>query len=101
MCQFAVRYSLVLVTFAVALCLSAPVPVLAWGRDGHETVGYIAASLIIGTNAEKKVKALLHSGETLATAAEWADCAKGINYCQKQPTMELQDFAQHNPHHNR
>jgi hypothetical protein len=43
---------------------------LAWGHQGHETVGYIAALLIKGTNAEKQIKKLLKPGETLSTAAE-------------------------------
>jgi len=73
---------------------------LAWGRGGHETVGYLAATLIAGSNAEKKVNEILKPGETMATAAEWPDCAKGFLYCHKQPTAEMKDFAQRNPNHH-
>jgi hypothetical protein len=85
---------------SVAFCLSHPVATLAYGHQGHETVGLIAASLIKGTNAEKQVKKLLQSDETLATAAEWADCAKGFTYCRADPTEEMKDFARRNPNHH-
>lgn len=73
----------------------------AWGRDGHETIGYLAASLIHNTNAETHVAALLQSGETLATAAEWADCAKGKKYCQAPLTPEMKQYGKDNPHHKK
>lgn len=72
----------------------------AWGRDGHEAIGYLAASLIAGTNAETQVAALLKPGETLATATEWADCAKGWRYCQAPLTQEMKDFGIRNPQHH-
>ncbi len=73
----------------------------AWGKDGHETVGYIAASVISGSKAAQEVGKILHTGETLATAAEWPDCAKGFEYCHKTPTPEMKKFASDNPaHHN-
>ncbi|HEY1129052.1 MAG TPA: S1/P1 nuclease, partial [Roseateles sp.] len=50
----------------------------AWGPDGHATVATIAAGLLKGTAAETRVAALLN-GLTLAQAAVWADCAKGIS----------------------
>ncbi len=80
--------------------LLAPTFVLAWGKDGHETVGYLAAALIKGSNAETHVNQLLKPGETLATAAEWPDCAKGYRYCHKQPDAEMVDYAQRNPNHH-
>src|SRR5262245_36216985 len=49
----------------------------AWGAQGHQTVGSIADSLLVGTNAAKAVKSILGS-EKLKTAALWADCAKGV-----------------------
>jgi hypothetical protein len=85
---------------SVALCLSYPLTALAYGHQGHETVGLIAASLIKGTNAEKQVKRLLQKEETLATASEWADCAKGFTYCHADPTEEMKDFVQRNPNHH-
>jgi hypothetical protein len=81
-------------------CL-VPSLVFAWGRDGHETIGYIAAAQIKGTNAESHVAALLKPGETLATAAEWPDCAKGYTYCQAALTDEMKEYGANNPkHHN-
>jgi hypothetical protein len=50
----------------------------AWGPDGHHTVGALADKLIAGTNAESQVKAIL-GGLSLADAAVWADCAKGVD----------------------
>lgn len=97
--EFRMRKSLCypfLATVLVALSGAA----FAFGRAGHETVGYIAASMIVGTNAEKAVNALLNDGETLATAAEWPDCAKGFQYCGKKPTPEMIQFAQRNPNHH-
>lgn len=49
----------------------------AWGAPGHETVGSIADSLLVGTHAATAIKGILGS-ETLETAAVWADCAKGV-----------------------
>jgi hypothetical protein len=83
-----------------SIALAAPIPALGWGENGHETVGYIAASLIAGTNADKEVKKLLQPGENMATAAEWMDCAKGKQYCHKDPTQEMKDFAEANPNHH-
>jgi hypothetical protein len=53
-------------------------PSFAWNAQGHQTVGAIADSLLAGTNAGNEVKNILGSGETLQTAALWADCAKGV-----------------------
>lgn len=50
----------------------------AWSGDGHKTVGTIAAALIKGTPAEARVTALL-GGLSLADAAVWGDCVKGID----------------------
>src|SRR5471032_3228196 len=62
----------------LTLGVAAGRPVRAWGHEGHETVGAIADSLLIGTNAEKKVQKILGT-EKLATAALWADCVKGVS----------------------
>jgi len=86
-----------LMVSGMALCGNT----FAWGHDGHQTVGYLAASMIVGTKAAKKVNSILKSGEDLATAAEWPDCAKGFQYCQNAPTPEMDQFANDNPaHHN-
>ena len=71
---------------------------LAWGADGHATVGAIADQLIAGSNAEKQVAALLLPGESLASIASWADCVKG-SYCGPQ-TQEMKDYVAANPQHS-
>src|SRR5579862_1770810 len=53
-------------------------PAFAWGPDGLHTVGTLAEKLIAGTNAATQVQALLGT-LSLADAAVWADCAKGVN----------------------
>ena len=50
---------------------------LAWGPNGHQTVGAIADKLLAGTHAGSEVKSLLAGGK-LRRAALWADCAKGV-----------------------
>lgn len=74
--------------------------VFAYGREGHETTGAIAAARIAGTRAEQEVAKILKSGEDLSSAAVWADCAKGFMYCHKAPTAEMREFAKKNPHHH-
>jgi hypothetical protein len=88
------------IAVSVALWLNNPTAAMAWGHQGHEAVGDIAAAMIKGSKAEKQVKKLLKPGETLATAAEWADCAKGFTYCHVDPTDEMKDFARRNPNHH-
>jgi hypothetical protein len=70
----------------------------AWGNDGHRAVGAIADQLIKGSNAEKKVQALLLPGESLAGIASWADCVKGT-YCGPQ-TEEMVAYTTANPLHS-
>lgn len=48
-----------------------------WSAPGHQTVGSIADSLLVGTNAATAVKSILGK-EKLQTASLWADCAKGV-----------------------
>lgn len=86
--------------FLLAAGLLLPGSARAWGGDGHETVGYLAAQLIAGSHAERKVAQMLNAGETLATAAEWPDCAKGYRYCHETPTEEMADFSQRNSNHH-
>lgn len=63
----------------VALAFAAAAPsAQAWGADGHQTVGTIAAGLIKGSAAEARVANLL-AGLSLAQATLWADCAKGVS----------------------
>jgi hypothetical protein len=63
------------VALAAALFTTGASP---WGPDGHRTVGALADTLIAGTRAQAQVRELL-DGLTLAQAAVWADCAKGVD----------------------
>jgi hypothetical protein len=66
----------------LALAFSAlPLLAHAWGPEGHQTVATLAAGLLKGTAAEARVQALL-GDMTLAQAAIWADCVKGISPSQ-------------------
>jgi hypothetical protein len=64
-----------LLSLALALGLGSA---HAWGPDGHQTVATLAEQLIAGKPAEARVKVLLQ-GLSLAQAAVWADCAKGVD----------------------
>jgi hypothetical protein len=44
---------------SVALCLCDPSTVLAWGHQGHQTVDFIAASMVKGSKAERQVNLAL------------------------------------------
>lgn len=71
---------------------------LAWGQEGHRTVGSIAQKLIKGSNAEKQVNALLLAGETLESITTLADSAKGgTGY--PTPSPEMQAYATAHPRH--
>ncbi|MDQ1408453.1 MAG: hypothetical protein QOJ41_188 [Acidobacteriaceae bacterium] len=59
--------------------LAGSTQALAWGHEGHATVGAIADELLVGTNAAKAVRKILGKGATLEHAAVWADCAKGVD----------------------
>ena len=59
-----------------AIVFLAPgVSALAWGDDGHQTVGKIA-SLRIKPRTAQKIARILKPGETLANIASWADTVK-------------------------
>src|SRR6185503_4446157 len=55
--------------------LAPAVSALAWGDDGHQTVGKIA-SLRIKPRTAQKIARILKPGETLANIASWADTVK-------------------------
>jgi hypothetical protein len=58
------------------IILFSPVSsVLAWGDDGHQTVGRIASLRIKGRTAQR-IAQILKPGETLASIATWADTVK-------------------------
>lgn len=85
-----------IVVLALAACLAAT-QAQAWGNRGHMTVGAMADRLIANSRADTEVAALLQPGESLATVAIWADCAKG--YCGPL-TDEMKAFVQANPKHH-
>lgn len=62
----------------LVLTVIGPRDAIAWGPEGHRVVGALAERLIAGTHAATQVHALL-GGVTLAEAAVWADCAKGVS----------------------
>lgn len=66
-----------LLVFVMSL-LCLPSTSFAWGADGHQNVGAIADTLIKGSKAEQKVKAILGSS-SLEQISVWADCVKGIS----------------------
>ena len=61
----------------LAACTTITPLAFGWNSAGHQTVGAIADTLIAGSNAATQVRAILGT-EKLATAALWADCAKGV-----------------------
>jgi len=61
-----------------AFLLGIATQAIAWGPDGHHSVGAIADRLIAGKNAAAQVSSIL-GGLSLENAAVWADCAKGID----------------------
>lgn len=78
-------------------CAVVPFHAQAWGNDGHRAVGAIADQLIKGSNAEKRVQALLLPGESLEKISVWADCVKGT-FCGPQ-TAEMTAYVSANPRH--
>ncbi|MGH9929866.1 MAG: S1/P1 nuclease [Pyrinomonadaceae bacterium] len=63
------------VLLSAIIFLAPRVSALAWGDDGHQTVGKIA-SLRIKPRTEQKIAQILKPGETLANIATWADTVK-------------------------
>src|ERR1700722_16502885 len=75
-------------------CATAPY-VLAWGEEGHRTIGAMVDQLIAGTAAAQHVHELL-GDETLSAASVWADAVKGRTN-QKE---EMLRFKAANPNHS-
>jgi len=65
-----------LTALLLALCCT-PISSVAWGPDGHRSVGAIADALLRGSKAGAKVSLILDQS-TLEQVAVWADCVKGI-----------------------
>ncbi len=67
---------------------------LAWGPEGHATVGSLADKHLAGTRAETEMRKLLRPGETLARMGSWADRIKGGGF-----DAESKDYIEKNPDH--
>jgi hypothetical protein len=67
-----IRVSLLLIVITL---LTSAGTALAWGDDGHQTVGKIA-SLRIKRRTAQRIAEILKPGETLANIASWADTVK-------------------------
>ncbi|MEP6818811.1 MAG: S1/P1 nuclease [bacterium] len=86
---------------SVLIFLVPAVSALAWGDDGHQTVGKIA-SLRIKPRTAEKIAMILKPGETLANISTWADTVKyRIGKTDPDPDTNafLQDVA-HNEKNN-
>lgn len=65
-----------LLSLLLVLCCT-PMTGLAWGPDGHQSVGAIADALLRGSKAADNVRNVLEQG-SLEFVSVWADCVKGI-----------------------
>jgi hypothetical protein len=83
-----------LIPIFLSVLASAP-SALAWGEEGHRTIGAMADLLIEGTAAARHVHQLLGE-ETLSDASVWADAVKG----QRDQTEEMLQFKAANPNHS-
>ncbi|MGH9801818.1 MAG: S1/P1 nuclease, partial [Blastocatellia bacterium] len=65
----------------VPLIVSAPATALAWGPDGHKTVGKLASLFLEAnqsTNTLNRIKQILRQNENLSGVSIWADTIKGL-----------------------
>jgi hypothetical protein len=83
-----IRMKVCIQVLMAATFLFGSAATFAWSAPGHQTVGSIADSLLVGTNAAKAVKSIL-GNEKLETASLWADCAKGVT--EKPPLKYVVD----------
>ena len=72
---------------------------LAWGDDGHQTVGKIA-SLRIKPQTATKIALILKPGETLANIASWADTVK-YRIGKTDPDADTNAFLQDVAHNEK
>ena len=89
---------------ALAACIlisAFPERALSWGAEGHRTVGAIADLLLEKhPKTRDRVKAILDK-RSLSEVSVFADCAKGFEYCHRDPSDEEEQYAKRNPdHHN-
>lgn len=66
---------LVAIVASLVVTLSSLTPALAWGDEGHQTVGKIA-SLQIKPHTAQRLAQILRPGDTLANMSTWADTVK-------------------------
>lgn len=72
---------------------------LAWGDDGHKTVGKIA-SLRVKPRTAEQIAQILKTGETLANIATWADSVK-YRVGQTDPDADTNAFLQDVAHNEK
>ncbi|WP_158080803.1 S1/P1 nuclease [Pelomonas sp. KK5] len=78
-------------------------PAWGWGSAGHRETGALAEAALRGTPAAAQVRRIL-GGESLASAAIWADCVKDPQRdpaCSVFGVAEMAAFEQRNPGHRR
>jgi hypothetical protein len=79
--------------------LAPATSVLAWGDDGHQTVGKIA-SLRIKRRTAQRIAQILKPGETLANISTWADSVK-YRIGQTDPDPDTNAFLQDATHNEK
>ena len=84
---------------SVLIFLAPAVSALAWGDDGHQTVGKIA-SLRIKPRTAQKIALILKPGETLANIATWADTVK-YRVGKTDPDADTNAFLQDVAHNEK
>ena len=87
------------IMIAALIFLSSTPPVLAWGDDGHETVGKIA-SLRIKPHTRQRLMEILKPGDTLANMSTWADDVKD-RVGQHDSDPDTDAFLQDSAHNER
>ena len=84
---------------SVLIFLVPAVSALAWGDDGHQTVGRIA-SLSIKPRTAEKIAMILKPGETLANISTWADTVK-YRIGKTDPDPDTNAFLQDAAHNEK
>lgn len=74
-------------------------PAFAWGGDGHQTVGRIAAFRVSPRTAAR-ISQILKPGETLAGVSTWADSVKE-RMGESDPDPDTQAFLQDRTHNDK
>jgi hypothetical protein len=83
---------LVSLLLSFAIVLMSFIPAFAWGPEGHETVGTIAA-LNLKPQTKQRLAQILKPGESLAGIANWADWVKE-RVGQHDPDPDTDAFLQ-------